>query len=1035
MNWKKLLSLNLAVLLLLGTMMPIAEAAAEWKFIFHKNIENEPEQAVEYVTHSNLKLYEVMPVFDRDGYAMTGYNSQPDGQGTNFDFCETFKQYLPDDENETVDLYAQWTQAKDYHVLYVGGVTESGKSYYLEDNLSSGKYQLATESTFEIDDYDRKVVAWESEVDETIYLPQEEIELINNMVFRAQVGAKAIRLHYLNRKHEWENAIQIYYNNYSTIYRPQQDEYFTGWNTKKDGSGTAFTPDDYAVDAPDELFAQYVTVPEGEYCLLMLDGDSGNYQIEEIIDGKIKLPDEINGTPVAFWRSSSSQYYPCGLEVEVEAGDELHGQPINEDEYYYIANGNGGTAKRGSQYMAGKAHSSFIQLDKFEKNYSALIGFRGEKTGELYLLSDDLQKACEKEANENRIAMFSAEYISVSGDYILYFGNGLKTEDGMGYYLQDGLNFETSAPTAIENPFILPAGKHFFGWGDSMNADEISYFPSDTLDSYENKYYAKSGRTCLIYHEINEDGKVKIRNSIDNICASYPHGGGIRKDALFSGWNTAEDGSGKWYIPGDTVIFENNNPVLNFYSQWEYFPKNGYYYALFGNRFGGNKYAQVILMENATEKIILPSSVEGTHPAIGWYEENEHIKNKTFDSPYVHLLGSEVNVSSGTIFAPIMEEYNIITVYHSSLPANTIEKEQRIFYANTSGNNLELYSADKVFGTTPDNKEFDSWNTAADGSGTSYKAGDKVSPGLYELFAQWIDKAVDIVKPSKPSTSTDSSSDTKKSISVSDSDHGDVSISPKKATKGKTVTITVEPDDGYEVDEVYVTDKNGKSIKVKDKGNGKYTFTMPDSKVEIEVTYTAVNEITTIITTPPIVFATNYTDVSLNDWFASAVQYVSSTGLMQGNNGSFTPEVSMTRGMMAQILYNREGNGVHFGTTFPDVSAQAWYADAAAWSAANQIFSGYDNGMFGADDPITREQLAVILYNYARAKGYNISAVGELAVFTDGVSVSSYAQTAMRWAIGAGLMQGNNAYINPQMPATRAEVAVILQQFFTAIVH
>ena len=113
------------------------------------------------------------------------------------------------------------------------------------------------------------------------------------------------------------------------------------------------------------------------------------------------------------------------------------------------------------------------------------------------------------------------------------------------------------------------------------------------------------------------------------------------------------------------------------------------------------------------------------------------------------------------------------------------------------------------------------------------------------------------------------------------------------------------------------------------------------------------------------------------------------------------------------------------------MTSGAWYADSAAWASANGVASGYGNGKFGPEDPITREQMALFLYNYAKLQGEDLTASADLSTFTDGAQVSDWARYAMQWAVGKGLIQGSNSALNPQGAATRAEVA----QLFTNLLQ
>lgn len=174
----------------------------------------------------------------------------------------------------------------------------------------------------------------------------------------------------------------------------------------------------------------------------------------------------------------------------------------------------------------------------------------------------------------------------------------------------------------------------------------------------------------------------------------------------------------------------------------------------------------------------------------------------------------------------------------------------------------------------------------------------------------------------------------------------------------------------------------------------------------------------------------SYRDVPATEWFASAVQYVTANGMMAGNNGSFAPNDRLTRGMMAQILYNIGGGTGGASAAFPDVAASDWFADAVGWAASKSFMGGYSNGRFGPNDPITREQLAAILYRYAQEKGYFSAQPADLSAFVDGASTSDWAVEAVRWAVGSGLLSGKSGgRLDPAGQATRAEVAQILMNF------
>ena len=182
----------------------------------------------------------------------------------------------------------------------------------------------------------------------------------------------------------------------------------------------------------------------------------------------------------------------------------------------------------------------------------------------------------------------------------------------------------------------------------------------------------------------------------------------------------------------------------------------------------------------------------------------------------------------------------------------------------------------------------------------------------------------------------------------------------------------------------------------------------------------------------PDIVVNPFTDVSEKDWFYNDAMFVYKNGLMLGTSKTlFSPHGTVTRGMMATILWRMEGSLAPKGeNSFTDVEAGRWYADAITWAAENGIFAGYSMDKFGPDDPITREQLAAIFYRYADYKGCDMTAKGELDKFRDAGKVSDYARAAMQWAVGSGLIQGKpDGVLDPQGTATRAEIAAMLHRF------
>ena len=283
---------------------------------------------------------------------------------------------------------------------------------------------------------------------------------------------------------------------------------------------------------------------------------------------------------------------------------------------------------------------------------------------------------------------------------------------------------------------------------------------------------------------------------------------------------------------------------------------------------------------------------------------------------------------------------------------------------------------------------------------------------------------VTYTKPSSGSSGGSSSGKTTYKVTTSAVNNGGVNASPSSAEKGASITITLSPDKGYKLDKLTVTDGSGKTVSTVKKSDTVYTFTMPASAVKVGVSYVKATE------TPS---KTKFNDVSANDWFASAVDYVTGKGMMNGTaDNTFSPKANTTRGMVVTVLYRLENQPSTSAASFTDVASGAYYANAVAWANANGIVSGYGSGKFGPNDKVTREQLAAILYRYAQYKKYDVS-VGEdtnILSYDDAQSISSYAIPAIQWACGAGVVTGKSgSKLDPKGNATRAEVAAMLMRF------
>ena len=268
----------------------------------------------------------------------------------------------------------------------------------------------------------------------------------------------------------------------------------------------------------------------------------------------------------------------------------------------------------------------------------------------------------------------------------------------------------------------------------------------------------------------------------------------------------------------------------------------------------------------------------------------------------------------------------------------------------------------------------------------------------------------------EPSYYSGSSSDPTYSVSTpSKTENGSVTVSPKNASKGDTVTVTVKPDSGYVLETLTVTDKNGDELKLTDKGNGKYTFTMPGSKVEVKATFMEDNSVLNF-----------FYDVPNGAYFYEAVKWAVDKGITNGlSDTMFGPYESCTRAQIVTFLWRATGSPEpKTASSFTDVPANAYYAKAVAWAVENGITNGMTATMFAPDATCTRGQSVTFLYRALKG-----TASGSTN-FTDVKSDAFYAD-AINWAVANNVTNGtSNTTFSPNADCTRAEIVTFLYRAY-----
>lgn len=356
------------------------------------------------------------------------------------------------------------------------------------------------------------------------------------------------------------------------------------------------------------------------------------------------------------------------------------------------------------------------------------------------------------------------------------------------------------------------------------------------------------------------------------------------------------------------------------------------------------------------------------------------------------------------IYTTYKQEGSAVTVYVTT-KSGVLTGDGSLTLGTISANDGTNFTVEKASGVKvvgSDNSETTYTQVDQGGSSGGSSSGDSSSGG----------------------SSSGGSTTTTRTITIQSSFGGKVTASASQAAQGKVITLTALPNSGYVLKSLTVTTASGTSVPVANQSSGKYTFTMPAAAVTVKAVFAAQE------TDPDFPFA----DVAKGRWYYEGVRYAYENGLMSGTGeGTFSPDLPTSRGMLVTILYRLAGSPAAGSASFTDVAKGQWYADGVAWASANGVVSGYPDGSFRPNDTITREQMAAILYQYARIQGKLDDSRADLSIFSDLDSLSAYAKEPMSWAVAQGLFSGVSAdTLAPGGSTTRAQAAVILTAFSKA---
>ena len=352
---------------------------------------------------------------------------------------------------------------------------------------------------------------------------------------------------------------------------------------------------------------------------------------------------------------------------------------------------------------------------------------------------------------------------------------------------------------------------------------------------------------------------------------------------------------------------------------------------------------------------------------------------------------------------------------HSGGTANCTEKavcaDCGAKYGNTNSNNHDdkLKHVEAKAATTSEEGNIEYWYCEACGKYYSDAGAENEIPQS------------ETVIPKRHSSGGGSGGSSSYPITVpGKTENGTLTVSPRSAEKGDSVTITVKPDSGYQLDDLAVTDKNGKELKLTDKGNGKYTFTMPSGKVKINATFTKEAE------------PSPFSDVSTSAYYYEAIKWAAENGITGGvGNSLFAPNQPCTRAQIVTFLWRAAGSPVvNYLMPFTDVDEGAYYAEAVRWAASTGIVTGLTETTFGTDSVCTRAQAAAMIYRCAQAQGKGFTGAWMFHLpFTD---VPEWAYESVAWCYMNGVTTGvSETSFAPGNDCTRAQIVTFLWRAFS----
>ena len=580
------------------------------------------------------------------------------------------------------------------------------------------------------------------------------------------------------------------------------------------------------------------------------------------------------------------------------------------------------------------------------------------------------------------------------------------------YAVTNGGTFTDNTTFAANKlPTPMKAGYTFVGWytnaacteGELPKDNDNNGIYTATGSKNGTVYYAKwqlaNNFVAITYNSNMAGESSKVIATAKNGTAYTSANLFTRAGYSFKGWNTAANGNGTTYNAGDSLP---TSADLTLYAQWTLDKPtiSGTTTAVYGG------------------KVTLAASTAAADASYQWYKDSKEIPNATTDSLTLTNVADSgaytVKITVGTDTAT--SEPTTVTITKAAPTIDITADQTSLTGSGTVKLTVTKAPTDAVVSVTCDDTSVE----VKDNNDGTYTVALPNTTKTYNFKAALAESAnytaadstctVSVTRRSSSSGSS-SSNPTYSVTTPSKSENGGVAVSSKNARKGDTVTVTVTPDAGYQLDKLTVTDKNGNVLKLTDKGDGQYTFTMPDGKVEVKAVFAKKVE------TRP------FGDVSTDAYYNQAVQWAQKKGITDGiSSDLFGPEQPCTRSQIVTFLWRAAGSPEPKSTAagMTDVVPGSYYAKAVAWAVENGITSGTAEGTFSPDATCTRAQAVTFL-----ARAQNAKATGKTA-FSD-VPSDSYFADAVAWAQANGVTTGTSeTTFSPDSDCTRAQIVTFL---------